>query len=324
MANGSPPGTSQLTEQPVNPAAHPPKQSYQIRVVGAKTTLFRDGYHAFLRLPWWAAFGLIVLAFLAVNLLFGVAYSKVGGVANARPGSVVDGFYFSIQTMATIGYGAMYPQSTAAHILVVIEAVLGLLITALCAGLAFAKVSQPSGRIVFSRQVVIGLMDGVPNLMFRVGNERSNQIVEATVRVVIVRTVTTREGVTFYRMTDLKLVRDRSPAMSRSWNVLHEITEASPLFGYDPERMRQEEMELIVSLVGVDDTSYQPVHARHQYEHDQVIWGARHADILTDIPGGDMILDIRRFHDLVLTEPTPEFPYPRKDSPLSASPAAQS
>lgn len=288
-----------------------PQPSYEIRVVGAERSSLRDVYHLFLRLPWSVSVGVIVAGFLTANLLFGVCYALCSGVANARPGSLADGFYFSVQTMATIGYGYMYPQSTLAHILVVFEAVLGLLLTALCAGLAFAKFSQPTGRIAFSHQAAVGPMDGVPTLMFRVGNLRGNQIVEATVRVTMIRTVRTAEGATFYRMLDLPLVRDRSPAMSRSWNILHEIKPQTPLYGYGPERMAKEEVELLVSLVGVDDTSYQPVHARHQYEHFSIVWGARHADILTETSDGNLLVDAQRFHVLVLTQLTPDFPYPK-------------
>lgn len=294
--------------------SEPQQPSYRIKVVGAAPTGLHDFYHAFLRMPWGITVGVIVLGFLTANLLFGAAYTLCGGVANARPGSLWDGFLFSVQTMATIGYGYMYPQSTVAHVLVVIEAVLGLLLTALCAGLAFAKFSQPTGRIVFSHRAAIGLMDGVPTLMLRVGNQRRNQIVEATVHVTLIRTERTREGMTFYRMHDLPLVRDRSPAMSRSWNILHEIRPQTPLDGYDPERMAREEVELLVSLVGVDDTSYQPVHARHQYEHSAIVWGARHADILSETPEGDLLLDSRKFHDLIPTAPTRDFPYPRPRS----------
>ncbi len=290
----------------------PPKPSYKIQVVGAKRTIFRDVYHAFLRMPWWFGLTVIVVSFLSVNVVFGAAYAALGGVANARPGSFRDAFYFSIQTMATIGYGAMYPQGEAANALVVVEALLGLLITALCTGLVFAKFSQSTGYIAFSHEVAIGPMDGVPTLMIRVGNERGNQIVEATVRITMIRTIKTKEGVIFYRQTDLPLMRERSAAMSRSWTIMHEITESSPLHGYDPERMAREELELMVSLIGVDDTSSQAVHARHQYEWTSIVWGARHADVLTEAPTGDLILDVRRFHELLPTEPTPTFPYPRR------------
>jgi inward rectifier potassium channel len=208
----------------------------------------------------------------------------------------------------------MYPDSPAAHTLVVIEAVLGLLVTALCTGLVFAKFSQPTGRINFSNEVTVSPLDGVPTLIFRVGNERGNQVVEATIRVTMIRTVRTKEGVPFYRMTDLPLVRERSAAMTRSWNVMHVIDPSSPLHGYTPERMAAEELELIASLLGIDDTSAQPVHGRHQYEHDAIVWGARHADVLSESADGNMLLDLGNFHQLVATTPTADFPYPKSAS----------
>ncbi len=293
--------------------AAPPKPtppSYKIRVVGApRAPWFRDLYHLFLRLSWPAALGLIVVFYLAVNAAFALIYLAVGGVANARPASLFDAFAFSVQTLGTIGYGAMYPHSTAAHLTVIVESVAGLLVTALATGLVFAKFSQPTGRIAFARFAAISPVDGVPTLMFRVGNERGNQIVEATVRVALVHTVRTAEGVTFYRMEDLPLRRDRSPAMNRSWTVMHPIDERSPLRGATPESLARDEVEFMVTLVGTDDTSYQPVHARTSYEHAAVAWGARHADVLSETPEGDLVLDVRRFHELVATETIEGFPY---------------
>jgi inward rectifier potassium channel len=204
----------------------------------------------------------------------------------------------------------MYPETDAANALVLAESVVSVVVTALATGLVFAKFARPVGRLVFSRHAVVALMDGVPTLQFRVGNERGNSIVEATVKVALVRTVKTKEGGSFYRMTDLKLVRDRSPALARSWNVLHTIDESSPLFGCGPENVAREDAELLVSISGTDDTSYQPVFARHTYEHDAIQYGARFVDVLSETPDGDLILDVRRFHDTVPTEPTAAFPYP--------------
>ena len=135
------------------------------------------------------------------------------------------------------------------------------------------------------------------------GNERGNSIVEATVKVSLVRTVRTKEGSSFYRMTDLKLARERSPAIARSWTVLHTIDEASPLFGCGTEQMAREDAELLVSVSGTDDTSYQPVFARHTYEHSAIKYGSRFVDILSETPDGDLILDVSRFHDIVPAEP---------------------
>ncbi len=140
---------------------------------------------------------------------------------------------------------------------------------------------------------------------------RGNQIVEAQLRVTLVRTERTREGVTLYRMYDLPLVRERSPAFSRSWTAMHVIGPGSLLAGKSPADLAREEVELIVSLVGTDDTSLQPVHARHTYAHDEVIWGARHADVLSERADGQLVLDLTKFHDVVPTAPTETFPFPQ-------------
>jgi inward rectifier potassium channel len=175
----------------------------------------------------------------------------------------------------------------------------------------FAKFSVSNARVVFSRTACVTPLDGIPTLMFRLGNERSNQIVEAHLRVTLIRNERTKEGVTFYRMYDLKLSRERSQAFSRSWTALHVIDESSPLRGATPESLAAQEVELLCGVVGTDDTSLQPVHARHTYVDREIVFGARHADILSENPDGSLTLDLRRFHDTVPSAPTEVFPYPR-------------
>jgi len=175
----------------------------------------------------------------------------------------------------------------------------------------FAKFSVPRARMHFAEWATISPFDGVPTLMFRLGNERASQIIEATVRVVMVRTERTAEGVTYYRLRDLKLERDHSPAISRSWNVMHRIDDSSPLHGATPETLARDEVELMVTVVGIDETSAQNVHARHTYLDQHVRWGARHADMVSERPDGSLQLDMREFHRVVPTAPTPTFPYPR-------------
>ncbi len=296
------------------PPPPPPQSVAPILVIGAKSAPFRDFYHRFLRLPWWVALTTIVVVFLGLNAVFAAMYWALGGVANARPGSFADAFFFSVQTMGTIGYGSMYPATPATNALVVAEAVVGLLVTAVATGLVFAKFSQSNARIVFSRHVTIAPWDGVPTLMFRLSNERGNQIVEAQVRVVLTRTERTREGMTFYRMIDLPLVRDRSPAFTRSWAVMHAIVPGSLLDGHTPESLKAIEAELMVAVVGVDDTSLQPVHARHTYADHEILWGARPVDVLSEREDGRIVLDVTKFHDVVETDPTDEFPYPRRQA----------
>lgn len=282
----------------------------EIVVVGARAHPFRDAYHVLLRMRWHWALSAIAGAYLGINALFALAYLEVGGVAGGN-GSFRDAFFFSVQTMGTIGYGSMYPATPSANTLVVAESVVGLILTALATGIVFARFSQTTSKLVFSKNVTIAPMNGVPTMSFRVGNDRASTIVEAVVRVALIRTEKTEEGHIFYRILDLELARDRSPALSRSWTVLHPITEKSPFYGRSPEACDLEEVELTVSVVGTDDTSLQPVHARHRYTTDEIVWGARLADVLSELPDGKLQLDLNHFHTVVPTRPTDAFPYPR-------------
>jgi inward rectifier potassium channel len=273
--------------------------AYNIHIIGAPAPGLRDLYHALLRVPWWAAFTIIVGSYLALNGAFAALYLMVGGVANARPGSALDAFFFSVQTMGTIGYGTMYPASTGANALVVAESVTSLVLTALATGLVFVRFSHSRPRLLFSAKVAIGPMDGVPTLMLRVGNERRGNIVGTEFRLTFTRTNTTAEGMTIYRLEELPLVRARAPALSRSWNVMHRIIDGSPLYGYDAARLAAVDGELQLEVVGLDDTSLQPVHARYTWFAGSVAWGSRLADVVSETPEGDMILDLRNFHDVI-------------------------
>jgi len=280
-------------------------------VIGAPRVALSDFYYVFLRVGWSLAIAAITVSYLALNAVFAALYMVTGGVAHAEPGSFFDAFCFSVQTMGTIGYGAMYPVSRAANVVMITESVMSLIVTALATGLVFAKFSRSTARVAFSKHAVISPMNGVPTLMLRVGNERGNQILEATIRVSLIRTEITKEGIKFYRLYDLRLARDRSSAVARSWTIMHTIEADSPLYGATPETVIRDEIELMASLVGTDDTSLQPVHARRRYVDTEIVWGARHADILTEDENANVVLDIRKFHDLVPTKPIEGFPYPK-------------
>ncbi len=286
-----------------------PGLGYEIRIDGVEFAPFRDIYYAILRQPWPYTFALIAGSFVFINALFAIGYRLYGGISGADPSSFADAFFFSVQTMGTIGYGSLHPESRFANWLVVAESIVGLTLTALATGLVFAKFSRPTARMVFSRNVTISPMNGVPTLMFRMGNERSNPIVDAKIRVCLVRTELTKEEKIFYRMQDLTLVRDRALSLSRSWSVMHALDEKSPLFGATPESLVRDEAELQILVIGLDDTSMQSVHARHQYTAESIVWGARPVDVLSESEDGALVLDITKFHDIEPTPATDDFPY---------------
>jgi len=135
--------------------------------------------------------------------------------------------------------------------------------------------------------------------MLRVGNERRGNIVDTQFRLTFTHNSTTAEGMSIYRLQELPLVRERAPALSRAWMVMHRIVEGSPLHGFDAHKLSQLEGELQLAVVGIDDTSLQTVHARHTWFAGQVAFESRLADVLTELPDGDMVLDLRKFHDVV-------------------------
>jgi inward rectifier potassium channel len=277
----------------------PPGADYEIRIIGEHKAPLRDFYHAMMRLSWTATLIVIAVAFLLINVFFAAGYLLVDGVKGAQPGSLADAFFFSVETMGTIGYGAMYPESVGANVLMVGESITSLIITALATGLVFAKFSRPTARVVFTREAVVSPLNGVPTLMLRLGNERGNQIVDVRIRAVMIRTEQLAEGGTFYRMLDLKLSRSHALSLSRSWSVMHPIDKHSPLFGATAESLTQEEAELQILIVGLDDTSMQTIHASHRYYANEIVFNAKHADVLSESADGAMVLDLRKFHDVV-------------------------
>jgi len=281
-----------------------------IEIRGLRWSFGGDWYHTILRTPWWFVLLVIAGTFMGLNFVFALGYRLTGGIAGARPGHFSDLFFFSVQTMGTIGYGSMYPAGLGAHLLVTVQALVGILLVALSTGIVFAKFSVVRARARFANDVVICPVNGVPTVMFRVGHERSSFIVDVTTRVILTRTEHTTEGVLMYRSYDLKLERDHAVALSRTWMVMHRITPESPLSGATPESFAKDEIELTVTLSGTDETSGQLLHARKRYLDSQVRWGARHADMLSEGPGGLFILDMDCFDQIVATEPTATFPFP--------------
>jgi inward rectifier potassium channel len=272
---------------------------------GAPRPRLNDLYFFLTTISWTALLLVILALFGFINCLFALGYMIDGGVANAHPGSFADAFFFSVQTMATIGYGTMAPRSFVSNILVSIEALSGLTSLAVVTGLVFARFSRPTARVRFSRVVAISPRDGVPSLMFRAVNQRSNRIVEAQIHVVLSRWETTREGESMRRFYDLALSRARNALFSLSWTVIHPIVEGSPLLGETAASLKASRSMIIASLVGMDESFLQNVHVRYVWVADEIVWGMRFADVLHELPDGTFLIDYSRFDDVVPAAPAP-------------------
>jgi len=258
-----------------------------------------DLYQSILSTPYWAFLCSMVLIFVAFNGVFaGLYLLDPGGVAGARPGSFPDAFFFSVQTFGTLGYGVMAPKSFYANVVVSVEVFFGILNIAVVAGIMFARVSRPTARVMFSRIAVVTPFEGVPTLMFRVANERGNQILEATISLTLAHQVTTREGHVMRRFENLSLIRASTPLFMLSWTVMHRIDETSPLYGATRESLLRDLVELIVVLSGTDETYSDTIYARHSFLPEEIHWNRRFADIISVQPDGRPLVDLRRFHTL--------------------------
>ena len=272
-------------------------RSRTLEVVGGSGLHVRDLYHLLIGASWTKVLGVIVCAYLAENALFGAAYWLVGGIQGSD-GSYLSAFFFSVQTLGTIGYGGMSPATTAAHLLVTVEALAGMLSIAMVTGLVFAKFARPTARVMFAEVAVVSDREGVPTLMFRVANERRNHVVEATMKVALMRFEATAEGERVRKVHDLDLVRSQSPVFVLTWTVMHPILPGTPLYGETAESLAARETEIVLTFTGLDETLSQTIHARHSYLTEELRYGARFADIL-GAKDGKRVVDYTKFHDVL-------------------------
>ncbi len=274
--------------------------SQVVRIGSTTGWQWQDFYHLCLLLPWPQFLLGVTVAYLVANTLFACLYLAGGDcIANATPGSFADSFFFSVQTMATIGYGGMSPKTPYANILVTFEALAGLIGVTMGTGIMFARFSKPTARVVFSESAVVTPNEGIPTLMFRVANQRHNQILEAQVRVTLVRNEVTAEGRFMRRFYDLKLMRSQTRVFMLPWSVMHVIDAHSPFYGKDSASLFESEAEILLTVTGIDETVSQTVHARHSYFPADVLWNKRLADILLTTPDGQLAIDFAKFHDVV-------------------------
>lgn len=297
-----------MTKPPFNPlsarsavnAAMKRAGPLRIRPLGMRNAFWTDLYHELMRLTWPKLGVLFAACFLAFNLIFaGLYWLDPAGLSVPHDVVAVPlfwrDFFFSVHTVATIGYGNVYPVSVYANLIVVAEITLGILFFALTTGIVFARFSRPSGRILFSEIMIVRDIDGVPMLMLRAANQRHNLIYSAKVQVSLLEDAMVGDT-RMRRFNDLKLVRSANPVFALTWTIMHQIDADSPLRAWLDDHAAVGNSEIIVVLSGFDEESGQTVHGRWAYDHDDIRWDARFADIISLDEEGVRTIDYTRFH----------------------------
>lgn len=270
---------------------------------GLSQRIWDDIYHHALTVRWPIFFLTAGAAFLLLNAFFASLY-LLGEhpIANEYPQGFGGAFFFSVETLATVGYGDMHPQTVFAHCIATLEIFTGMACIAVTTGLIFARFSRPRARMIFASNPVVHSVNGKQTLMVRAANMRQNLISEAYAQLHIIRLETSPEGLKLRKIYDLKLVRERHPVFILSWLLMHVIDEDSPLYDASPEAMEKMQTSLLLTIEGVDETTSQSMVARHQWRYDELRWNHRYVDLVTDDGNGLNIIDYGVFHDVVPLE----------------------
>jgi len=254
-------------------------------------------YQFLLTATWPRFLGLIIVFYLATNSFFAAAFVAcgpgqiMGATATSLGARLVEMFFFSVQTFATIGYGGMHPVGLAANVLVTLESLVGLLGFALATGILFSRFSQPTAKILFSRNAIIAPYHDFTAFEFRIANARSNELIQVEAKVLVSRIK--KDGSGNREFLNLKLERERVVFFPLTWTIVHPIDAESPLYGQSQEELIESGSEFLVLLTAIDDTFFQTVHARSSYKAEEVVCGARFANVFNPpTRGGVLSVDI--------------------------------
>jgi inward rectifier potassium channel len=269
----------------------------EILVRGLPRRVSQDLYLLCMTVSWPRLFGVFAACFLGFNLAFAAVYdASPGSIANLNPPGYWGAFFFSVETLATVGYGDMHPQTLYAHTVASVQIFAGTLYLALLAGIVFARFSRPTARFRFSDVAVIRPIDGRTTLMFRSANARHNSIVEASARLRLISDAVTVEGFRLRRIVDLKLLREEHPLFVLGWNLMHVIDSTSPLAGATPESLAAVHASFSLTLRGTDETTGQVLIGRAEYTSDALRWNQSFDDVLQPDADGRMVFDHSRFN----------------------------
>ena len=270
----------------------------EIIAEGLRVNFWADISHRCMTASWPAFIGGAALIFVAFNAVFAVFY-WIGDqpISNVPDRAYIDYLYFSIETLSTAGYGDMHPQTHYGHFIATVELFTGIFSMSLMTGLIFARFSRPNARLLFADHPVISSHEGEPTLMVRLANERHNIIGNATAKLWLLRNIVSKEGQSQRRFFELPLLRNEHPALALSWTLYHVLDEKSPLCGLTADDFSAFNVSLVVVVTGYDVVAAQTIHARRSYDHTDIRFGQRYADILDTSQDGRLRIDYGKFHE---------------------------
>lgn len=261
-------------------------------------------YHTLLSMSWKQFIALTLLLYFLSNVVFGVFYASFGDSALIDTSEVptenllLRGFFFSVQTFATIGYGTIHPVGIVPNLLVTIESYYSMIVTALITGIVFARFARPTAKILFSEVAVVAPYRGIEGLMFRMVNGRSSQLIEVEAQVLFARFVE-QDGKPVRRFDFLELERNRVTFFPLAWTIVHPINDRSPLFNLTDDDLRKSDAEILVLLSATDETFAAIVHTRSSYKASEIKFGSKFISIYNPSREGEQLsIDIKKLSQI--------------------------
>jgi inward rectifier potassium channel len=265
-----------------------------------------NSYHSLITMSWTKFWAVVLSGYMIANILFAFIYVWVGADSLDGKSGVtffdhfMDAFFFSAQTISTVGYGHISPQGMAANSVAAFESMMGLLAFALATGLLYGRFSRPSAKILYSKNILIAPYRGGRGIMFRLANQRRNILIDLEMEVVFSYNEEVN-GKTERKFFQLELERRRVSILTLSWTVVHPLDENSPIKDITPEELKKALAGFSVVLKTFDDTFSQTVHSRTTYQYDDLVWDAKFKPAFERDDDGRVVLDLSKIsaHEVI-------------------------
>jgi inward rectifier potassium channel len=269
-----------------------------------------NNYHTLITMSWTKFLLMVISAYLVINIIFASIYTLLGpgsldggGTSGNTPfHHFTDAFFFSAQTISTVGYGHIYPRGMFSNSVAAMESIMGLLSFALATGLLYGRFSRPSAQIAYSKNILVApYLENSRGIMFRLANLRRNILIDLEIEIIFSFNETV-DGKTFRRFYPLELERRQVSILTLNWTIVHPLDENSPLKDMTKEDLIETEAGFAVLLKAFDDTFSQTVHSRTAYQAHEIVWGAKFKPVFNRDEDGRIVLDLSKIsdHELVM------------------------
>jgi inward rectifier potassium channel len=272
---------------------------FELRKSGVARFDLRDRYHLLVAAPW-PAFALVAFTVVVtLNVIFGLLYAlRPGAVQNLAAGDVVRAFFFSLETLSTVGYGEMAPASIYGHVVASIEILVGMTFMAIFTGILFVRFSRPKANIIFPENIVVTPHNGEPTLMVRIANGRLTMLTHALANLTVMVGETSVEGEFFRRVYDLALLRENLPIFPLTWTLMHVIDRASPLYGLKLEDLESRQARIFLTIEARDAAIGAQIYDVFGFEPQQIRFGKRYSDAIMASEAGRLVADISKLSSI--------------------------